>query len=232
MSEREPFRTKPRKKFTASYKSKAKRRSCKADSLKSNTNGCWPRIEHLQSCNWWQIMFNDFRGVAQTNLGHCGTELRMEIFKLTDHVGAQPDSAPRVIPGREFGMHDVNLEFISFGMNPPPTTSFAPIDVQNTLENSLWRCPQCTEQIFGLAEGRRGPVYHERRGIVLHTEILRDQNGVYSGFETQCLCSLCGAACTRVAPGYVDPHIDAYRTDRSARARDKRHYSGGLTPIG
>ena len=65
---------------------------------------------------------------------------------------------------------------------------------------------------------------------MLHTEILRDENGVYSGFETQCLCGLCGAICARVAPGYVDPHIDAYRANRSAHARNRVHYSGGLTP--
>ena len=160
-------------------------------------------------------------------LGHCGTELRKEIFNLTNYVGNWLHSAPRIIPGVEHGRNDVNTEFFPFGMLIPETTSFDRTDAQYTLANSLWKCPQCVEQVFGQEDGQRSPVYHEWAGIILHTEIRRDGNGTFIDHETQFLCGLCGAICTRVAPGYVDPHIDAYRARRSAQARNRMYYSGG-----
>ena len=161
-----------------------------------------------------------------TDLSHCGTKLREEIFKLTNHVGQQLDSAPQLIPGYGYGRRDINHESMPFGTNVPRTSSFTQDDVQHTLENSLWECQTCMEYVFGHPDGQRSPVYHGWDGIVVHTKIGRDRDDRYTGYDTQCLCGLCGARCKRVAPGYVDPHIDGYRARRSASAQNRPHYSG------
>ena len=56
------------------------------DSLRNRTRGCWARIEHLEPCKWWRVMYTDFKIVGNTNFGHGGTKLREEIFKLTDPI--------------------------------------------------------------------------------------------------------------------------------------------------
>ena len=101
-----------------------------------------------------------------TDLSHCGTKLREEIFKLTNHVGQQLDSAPQLIPGYGYGRRDITSPCHSVrmfrGLRQLPSTMY----------NTPWRIP-C---------GSAKHVWSMYSDILMGSEVLYTTDGMESSY--------------------------------------------------